>query len=137
MSCSIFVHIKYSKELEEKIRKISGVVVPKKSYSGFEIVQVPEELFPQHKKEAEAHRWVVGKDGTMGHHSTNPGEWQYMSHGFEIWIGFEGDDGEKDIVLVVPCHWDSDHGHWTLLNLEEWINTNLGEVKIKEQKVSY
>jgi hypothetical protein len=60
-----------------------------------------------------------------------------MSHGFEIWIGFKGDDGEKDIVLVVPCHWDPDHGHWTLLDLEEWIKTNLGEVKIKEQKVSY
>ncbi len=136
MSCSIFVHIKYSKELEEKIKKMSGII-PKKSYSDFEVVLVPEKLFPQHKKESEAHRWVVGKDGTAGHYPTNPGKWQYMSHGFEIWIGFIGDDGEKDIVLVVPCHWDPDHGHWTILDLEEWINTNLGEVKIKEQKVTY
>ncbi len=136
MSCSVFVHIKYSKELEEKIRKISGIIVPKKSYSHFEIVQVPAELFPQHKKEAEAHRWVVGKDGTAGHHSTHSGEWQHLSHGFDIWIGFEADNGEKDIVLVVPCHWDPDHGHWTIIDLEEWIRTNLGDVKIKEQKVT-
>lgn len=137
MSCSVFVHIKCSKELEEKIRNMSGIT-PKKSYSYFEIFKVPEELFPQHKKEAEAHRWVT-KEGSSDyyHHSRNPGEWQYVSHGFEIWIGFIGDDGEKDIVLVVPCHWDPDHGHWTLLNLEEWIKTNLGEVKIKEQKVTY
>lgn len=137
MSCSVFVHIKCSKELEEKIRKISGII-PKTSYSHFEVVNVPEELFPQHKKEAEAHRWVT-KEGQEGyyHHSTNPGEWQHLSHGFEIWIGFIGDDGEKDIVLVVPCHWDPDHGHWTLIDLEEWIKTNLGEVKIKEQKVTH
>lgn len=135
MSCSAFVHIRYSKELEEKIRKISGIT-PKTSYSDFEIVHVPKELFLQHKKEAEAHRWVV-KDGIAYHYAKNSGEWQYLSHGFDIWIGFKGDDGEKDIVLVVPCHWDPDHGHWTLLDLEEWINTNLGEVKIKEQDVSY
>lgn len=137
MSCSIFVHIKCSKELEEKIRNMPGIT-PKTSYSYFKVVKVPEELFPQHKKEAEAHRWVTkeGKEGYY-HFSTNPGEWQHMSHGFEIWIGFIGDDGEKDIVLVVPCHWDPDHGHWTLIDLGEWIKTNLGEVKIKEQKVTY
>lgn len=140
MSCSVFVHIKYSKELEEKIRKISGIT-PKTSYSHFKIVQVPKELFLQHKKEVDVHRWVFGKDGTMGHFPENPGKWEYDGHGFEIWLGFKGDDGEKDIVLVVPCHWDPDHGHWTLLDLEEWIKTNLGEVnsevKIKEQRVSY
>lgn len=135
MSCSVFVHIKYSKELEEKIRKLSGII-PKKSYSDFEIVQVPNESFHQHKKDVDAHRWVV-KDGKAGHYPTNPGEWQYLSHGFDVWIGFKGDDGEKDIVFVVPCHWDPDHGDRTILDLEEWINTNLGEIKIKEQKVTY
>ncbi len=137
MSCSVFVHIKCSIELEEKIRNMSGII-PKTSYSDFDVVQVPEELFPQHKKEAEAHRWVT-KEGGSGHYHypTNPGEWQYLSHGFEIWIGFKADDGEKDIVLVVPCHWDPDHGHYTLLDLEEWVKTNLGEVKIKDQKVTY
>jgi len=133
----VFVHIKCSKELEEKIRKISGIIVPKKSYSDFEIVQVPEELFPQHKKEVDTHKWIVGKDGIMCHFPENHGKWEYKGHGFEIWIGFEADDGEKDIVFNVPCHWNTDHGHWTLLNLEEWIKTNLGEVKIKEAKVSY
>ena len=135
MSCSVFVHIKYSKELEEKIRKLSGII-PKKSYSDFEIVQVPNELFHQHKKDVDAHKWVV-KGGKSYHYPTNPGEWQYLSHGFDVWIGFKGDDGEKDIVFVVPCHWDPDHGDRTLLDVEARINTNLGEIKIKEQKVTY
>ena len=60
MSCSIFVHIKYSKELEEKIRKISGIT-PKTSYSNFEVVQVPEKLFYQHKKEVDAKLMNLGE----------------------------------------------------------------------------
>lgn len=74
MSCSVFVHIKYSKELEEKIRRISGII-PKKSYSDFDIVQVSEELFSQHKKDDDAHRWVV-KDRMSYHFPENDGEWQ-------------------------------------------------------------
>jgi hypothetical protein len=136
MSCSVFVHIKYSKELEEKIRKMSGIT-PKRNFSHFEIAQVPEELFSQHKKDVDAHRWVVEKDGTMGHYPTNPGKWEYKGHGFDIWLGFKGEDGETDIVFVVPCHWNSDHGDLTILDLKEWIKDNLGEVEIKEQKVTY
>lgn len=136
MSCSVFVHIKYSKELDEKIRKLSGII-PKKSYSDFEAFNVPEQMFPQHKKEVDVHRWVVGKDGIMGHYPKNPGKWQYMSHGFEVWIGFKGEDGEKEIVFVVPCHWNPDHGNLTLIDLEEWIKNKLGEVEIKEKKVTY
>jgi hypothetical protein len=136
MSCSVFVHIKYSKELEEKIMKISGIT-QKKSFSHFEIFGVPKELFSQHKKEVDAHRWVVEKDGVIGHYPTNLGKWEYMSHGFDIWIGLKGENGETDIVFVVPCHWDSEHGDLTLLDLKKWIKDNLGEIEIKEQRVSY
>lgn len=111
MSCSVFVHIKYSKELEEKIRKISGIT-SNNSHNDFDSVQVPEELFPQHKKDVDAHRWIIGKDGTMGHFPENPGKWEYKGHGFKIWLGFEG-----DIVFVVPCHWDPDHGDRTIIDI--------------------
>lgn len=132
MSCSVFVHIKYSKELEEKIRKISGIVVSKNSYSDFDSVQVSEELFPQHKQEVDAHRWIIGKDGTMGHFPENPGKWEYKGHGFEIWLGFEG-----DMVFVVHCHWDPDHGDRTIIDIGKWIKANLGDIKIIQKKVSY
>ena len=131
MSCSVFVHIKYSKELEEKIRKISGIVL-KNGYRDFQSVKVPEELFPQHKKEVDAHRWVDGEDGKKLHFSTNPGKWKYEGHGFEIWLGFEG-----DIVFVVACHWDPDHGHFTLVDIGEWVKDNLGDIEITQEKVSY
>ncbi len=132
MTCSTFVHIEYSKELEEKIREIPGII-PVEPFDGADSgrIRVPEELFLKHKKEVDAHRWVVGKDGTMGHFPENPGKWEYKGHGFEIWLGFEG-----DIVFVVPCHWDPDHGHLTLLDMAEWIKANLGDIKIKCENVS-
>lgn len=135
MSCSVFVHIKYFKELEEKIKKIEGII-PNRGYGDFESVQVPNDLFSQHKKEVDAHKWVV-KDGMTGHYSTHSGEWKYLSHGFEIWLRYKGEDEGKEIVLVAPCHWDPDHGKLTLVDLLEWIKANLGEVEIKEQTVSY
>ena len=131
MSCSVFVHIKYSKELEEKIRKISGII-SKGSYRDFQSVLVPEELFPQHKKDVDVHRWVPGKDGMIGHFPTNPGKWEYKGHGFEIWLGFEG-----DIVFVVPCHWNPDHGDLTIIDIREWIKDNLGDVKTTKEEVTY
>ena len=131
MSCSVFVHIKYSKELEEKIRKISGIV-PGNKYHAFGSVMVPEELFHQHKKDVDSHRWVPGKDGMMGHFPENRGKWKYKGHGFDIWLGFEG-----DIVFVVPCHWNPDHGHWTIIDIGEWIKANLGDIKITQEKVTY
>ena len=132
MSCSVFVHIKYSIELEEKIRKISGII-PKNNYSGFKSVQVPEELFLQHKKEADAHRWVSGKHGIIGHFPQNPGKWEYKGHGFDIWLGFEG-----DIVFVIPCHWNPDHhGDLTIIDIREWIKDNLGDVKTAKAEVTY
>ena len=45
--------------------------------------------------------------------------------------------GNRDIVFNVACHWDSNHGHRTITDLEEWIKTNLGDIKIKEEMVSY
>ena len=117
--------------MEEKIRKISGIVL-KNGYRDFQSVKVPEELFPQHKKEVDAHRWVDGKDGVLGHFPENLGKWQYKGHGFDIWLGFEG-----DIVFVVPCHWDLDHGHWTVIDIGEWIRDNLGDVKITQEKVTH
>lgn len=135
MSCSVFVHIKYVKELEEKIKKIDRIIPKGRGFGDFEIVQVPNELFHQHKKEVDAHKWVEKE--MIGHHSTHSGEWKYLSHGFEIWLGYKGEDKGKEIVLVVPCHWNPDHGELTLIDLAKWIETNLGEVEIKAQTVSY
>ena len=131
MSCSVFLHIKYSKELEEKIRKISGIV-SKDIYRDFQSVLVPEELFSQHKIEVDAHRWVSGKSGITGHFPQNIGKWEYKGHGFEIWLGFEG-----NIVFVVPCHWDPDHGNLTIIDIGEWIKDNLGDVKTTKEEVTY
>ena len=136
MSCSAFVHIEYSKELEDKILKIDGIE-KLISYSSEEFVRVrvSPDIFLQHKKEADAHRWIR-KDGDMCTHydpERNPGEcgWEYLSHGFEMWLNFEG-----DIVFVVPCHWDEDHGRFTLVDIREWIKDNLGDIKIKSERVS-
>lgn len=135
MSCSVFVHIEHSKELEEKIIGIPGII-PLDTFDGEEFwrVKVPEELFPQHLKECDAHRWVPTDGGLLLHYDPplNPGNWEYRSHGFEIWLDFEG-----CIVFIVPCHWNYDHGHYTLIDVGEWINTNLGDVKIKKENVSY
>ena len=76
MSCSVFIHIKYSKELEEKIRKMHGIILLGLKYTDFESVQVPESLFPQHKKEVEAHKWVKEKNGDYGHYPENFGNWE-------------------------------------------------------------
>lgn len=134
MSCSVFLHIKYSKELEEKIRKISGVV-PTQKYRDFDSIKVPENLFFQHKKDVDAHKWVENKNGDYGHFPQNISEdgktWAYRSHGFEIWLNFEG-----NIVFIAECHWNAEHGDITIRDLEEWIKTNLGDIKIKEAHVS-
>ena len=132
MSCSVFVHIKYSKELEEKIKNMPGIILESCHYGDFESLRVPEGLFVQHKKEVDAHRFVVENEGVVRHFPENLGKWEYLSHGFDIWLNFEG-----DIVFVAPCHWDTDHGHWTILDLKEWIKSNLGDIKITQEKVSY
>lgn len=133
MSCSTFVHTKHSKELEEKLIKISGIVILE-SFTGesFGRVKVPEESFPQHLKECDAHRSVPTGEGHLLHYDPplNPGNWEYHSHGFEIWIDFEG-----DIVFVVPCHWSYGHGQHTLIDIREWIRVNLGDIKITKEEV--
>lgn len=129
MSCTVFVELKYSKELAEKIKKIHGII-PKNSYREFEAVEIPEVLFSQHKKECDAHRWVKGK-----HFPQNKGKWIFESHGFEIWLGFE-----EKIVFVVNCHWSYNHGEQTILDIEQWIKDMLGEDvvgMIIDKRVSY
>lgn len=134
MTCSAFVHIEYSKELEEKIRGIPGII-PIEPLDGASVwrVKVPEELFHQHKKECDAHKWVQVEGGLLLHYDPllNPGNWKYCSHGFEVWFNFEG-----DIVFVIPCHWNEYHGQLTLLDMAEWIKANLGYIKIKRESVS-
>lgn len=133
MSCSVSVCVTYSKELEEKIMNISGIIlIPENVYSDFQTVRVPDTLFSQHEKDVDAHRWVVRGEGVMSHFPENPGKWEYKGHGFEIWLGFEG-----DIVFVASCHWNPDHGHWTIIDIEKWIEDNLGDVEIKEENESY
>lgn len=129
MSCTVFVHVKYSKELEEKIKNIKGVVSDTRKIP--ETITVPDVLFPQHKKEVDAHRWVKRKN-VYSHYPQNSGIWEYQSHGFEIWINFEG-----DIVFIIPCHWDTGHGDQTAIDIKEWIKKELGDFEIKESNVSY
>ncbi len=135
MSCSVFVHIKYDKELEDKLKQIKGIIL-KGTNGDIESLFVPTELFPQHKKDVDVHKWIKGKDGVLRHFPQNSGDWEYVPHGFDIWIGFK-DDGDKDIVFIIPCHWSPDHGHWTLLDIAQWIKDNLGEIEIKKKNVSY
>ena len=130
MSCTVFVHIKYSKELEEKVKNIEGIV-PDFGKHTPETLTVPEILFSQHKKEVDAHKWVKGEN-SYGHYPENRGKWEYQSHGFDIWINFEG-----DIVFIIPCHWNPDHGDQTIVDIKEWIKKELGDFAIKEAKVSY
>lgn len=134
MSCTVFVEIKYSKELVEKIKKIPGII-PKNSYRDLEAVEIPDELFSQHKKESDAHKWVKGKNGSFIHFSQNKGKWIYKSHGFDIWLGFE-----EKIVFMVNCHWSYNHGEQTILDIEQWIKDRLSEEfvgMIIEKRVTY
>lgn len=134
MSYTVFVELKYSKELVEKIKKIPGII-PKNSYRDTEVVNVPEVLFSQHKKETDAHKWVKGKGGISLHFPQNKGECTYKSHGFEIWLGFE-----EKIVFVVPCHWSYNHGEQTILDIEQWIKERLSDDivgMIIDKRVSY
>ena len=136
MSCSAFVRIEYSKELEDKIIKMNGVEsIPGPTGETFGRFRVSADMFIQHKKEDDAHRWVTGNGNisTQYEPSRMPENcgWEYQSHGFEIWIGFE-----KDIVFIVPCHWNYDHGRFTLIDIRVWIKDNLGNINIKNERIS-
>lgn len=134
MAGSAFVYVEYSKELEEKIRGMPGVI-PKESFdgAGFWRVKVPAELFHQHKKECDAHKWIRIEGGLFLHYDPllHPGNWEYCSHGFEVWFNFNG-----DMVFVIPHHWNCGHGHLTLIDISEWIKDNLGDIRIKREDVS-
>lgn len=97
------------------------------------MLAVPEELFPQHKKESDAHKVFVEK-GIFHQYQENSGKnWEYKSHGFKVWINFEG-----DIIFIIPCHWNPDHGEQTIIDIKEWIEKELGIVQIeKGTKVSW
>lgn len=121
MSCSVFVHIKHTEELEKKIKDIKGIVVKGAvvAHCGdSDRAYVPEELFSQHKKEDDAHKWIIN-EGVCFRFPENSGKWEYKSHGFDIWFDFNGDGGEREIVFIVPCHWNPDHGIQTISDLKD------------------
>lgn len=128
MTCSAFVNLEYTKDLEEKITKITGIVPDNRKCTSIVSIQVPENLFSQHKKEVEAHK--VPKNKMYGHLESSD-EWEYKGHGFEIWLNFQG-----NIVFITGCHWNEEHGEVTITDFKKWITDNLGDVKIKSEEVT-